>query len=212
MPCTRIASLMVLLSIGAAGVASAQARADCLSPQPAAIGGAFGRSSPYVELASGAVDVEPASSVSVRSGAQFAGRVDVPVVGPVRVRLEGATARWDLRRVRYDTDAAFRVVEETSIDHMTARHFVALVGLRTGRTPVCAHVSAGGGLYSIGFRGTSVRRAGAALAAGIEIPTGSRGVVQLDATVHLIGTRDAPPIASTTVPALSLLAGWAYRF
>lgn len=203
---------LALMLSGAASTANAQARVDCLSPQPASIGFAWGRSSPYVELASGTVEVEPASSVSVWSGAQLAGRVDVPVTGPLRVRLEGATARWDLRRIRYDADAGFRVISETSIDNMTARHLVALIGLRTGRAPVCAHVSAGGGLYSIGFRGTSVRRAGVALAAGIEIPTGSRGVVQLDATLHLIGTRDAPQVASTTVPALSLLAGWAYRF
>jgi hypothetical protein len=212
MDCPRITSLLVLISIGAASAAGAQTRVDCLSPQPASVGIAFGRSSPYLELASGAVDVEPDSSVSVRSGVQFAGRVDAPVVGPVRVRLEGATARWDLRRIRYDTDAGFRVISETSLEHMTARHLVALVGLRTGRAPVCAHVSAGGGVYSIGFQGTPVRRAGFALAAGMEIPTGPRGVVQLDATLHLIGTRDAPPIASTTVPVLSLLAGWAYRF
>lgn len=79
-----------------------------------------------------------------------------------------------------------------------------------GRAPGCAHVSAGPGLYSIGYQGTSGRRAGFAIAAGMEIPIGSRGAVQLDATVHLIGTSETSPIASAA--ALSLLAGWAYRF
>jgi hypothetical protein len=211
---TRVTAtfLTAVLSTGAAGAAFAQGRSDCRSPQPPTVGVAVGVSSPYVELASGVVDAEPSSSLSVRRGVELTGRADLSVTGPVRVRLEAATARWDVRQTLHDADAGYRVTTEQSIDHMTARHLLALVGVRTGRAPACAHVSAGGGLYSIGFRGALVRRPGFAIAAGVEIPTGSRGTVQLDATLHLIGSRDAPPIASTTVPALSLLAGWAYRF
>ena len=204
--------LPALCLLAVAGTASAQGRSGCRSPQPPSVGVGFGASLPYLELASNVGDVEAASSVSVRGGVQFSGRADLSVTGPLRVRLEGAAARWDVRQTLYDSDGGYDVISERSIDHMTARHLVALVGVRVGRAPTCAHVSAGGGLYSIGLRGASVRRGGVAIAAGMEIPTGSRGAVQIDATLHLIGTRDAPPLASTTVPALSLLAGWAYRF
>jgi hypothetical protein len=204
--------LPALCLLAVAGTASAQGRSGCRSPQPPSVGVAFGVSLPYLELVPGVAGGESASSVSVRGGVQLAGRADLPVTGPLRVRVEGATARWDVRRTLYDADAGYAVLGERSIDRMSARHFVALVGVRTGRAPACAHLSAGGGLYSIGFRGASARRAGGTLAAGMEIPTGSRAAVQLDATLHLIGTRDATPIASTAVPALSLAVGWAYRF
>jgi hypothetical protein len=96
---------------------------------------------------------------------------------------------------------------------MSARHLVALVGVRTGRPPACAHVSVGGGFYAIGFRNASLRRAGFAIAAGIEVPTGPHGAIQADATLHLIRIGDGSPITSfSDVPTLSLLIGWAYRF
>lgn len=207
----RWIALVALLSLGAAGAAGAQSSSDCRSPQPRSVGVAIGRSSPYAELASGFLLAE-GGSVSVRSGLQVAGRVDIPIAGPLRVRVEGASSRWDMRRTVYDADAGYRVVDERSIGSMSERHLVALAGVRTGRAPFCAHVSAGGGFYALGFRDASHRRAGGAIAAGMEIPTGSRGAVQLDVTLHLIGTRDADPIASTVVPAAALTIGWAYRF
>jgi hypothetical protein len=129
------------------------------------------------------------------------------------VRVEGAAARWDVRRTVYDPDAGFQVTDDRSIGTMSARHLVALLGVRAGREPVCAHVSVGGGLYSMAFGGATLRRAGVAIAAGVEVPTGERGFVQADATVHIITMRDGTPITSmSAVPALSLLIGWAYRF
>lgn len=111
-----------------------------------------------------------------------------------------------------DSPDDLTVTADESVDHMSARHLVALAGFRLGRAPACAHVSAGGGVYALGFRDESVWRPGASLAAGIELPTGGHGAIQVDAVLHLIGTRDAHPIASTAVPTLNLLVGWAHRF
>jgi hypothetical protein len=205
----RVAWLLILFSF--AGLAEAQGRSDCRSPQPPSIGVAFGRSSPYLDLARGAVELSGPGTVAVHGGAQFAGRADLPLSGPLRLRIEAARARWDIRQRTYSPDD-FTVTADESVDHMSARHLVALAGLRLGRAPACAHVSAGGGVYALGFRGESAWRPGASLAAGIELPTGEHGAVQVDAVLHLIGTRDVHPIASTAVPALNLLVGWAYRF
>jgi hypothetical protein len=148
---------LVMMAIGAARPASAQGRADCSSPQPRSIGIALGRSLPGVELAPGVVNVDPGMSVSVGSGAQVAGRADLPLVGPLRVRLEGAAARWHVQSIRYSPGPEVRAISLTSVDRMSTKHVTALVGLRQGRAPACAHVSAGIGLYALTFRGTSVR-------------------------------------------------------
>lgn len=207
--CTRFV-IWILISVSSVGVAEAQGQADCRSRQPPSVGVAFGRSSPYLDLAQGIIEGAAPGSVLVNGGAEFVARGDLPVTGPLRLRIEGATARWDVRQTMYGPDGA--VMAETSAGRMSARHFVALVGLRTGRAPLCAHVSGGGGLYALGFRDESVRRPGAALAAGLELPTGQHGAIQVDAVLHLISTSGAYTIASSTVPVLNLLAGWAYRF
>jgi hypothetical protein len=122
-------------------------------------------------------------------------------------------ANWDVRRTLYDANAGYQVIDESSIGSMSARHLVALVGIRTGRPPACAHVSAGGGFYSIGFGNVSLRRAGIALAAGIEVPAGGHGAIQADVTLHLIRIGDGYPITNfSDAPTMSLLVGWAYRF
>ena len=206
----RLGLLVVwLLPVGFA--AEAQAQTGCGAPVAPTIGVAVGRSSPYVDLAQGVVTFSPPGSVIVNGGAQFAGRADLSLAGPLRLRIEGATARWDVRHKTYDPDGLTETTD-TSVGHMSARHLVALVGLRTGRAPACAHVSAGGGLHAIGFQNESVRRPGATLSAGIELPTGAHGAFQADVVLHLIATRSQYPIASSTVPALNLLVGWAYLF
>ena len=135
------------------------------------------------------------------------------MTGPFRVRIEGAGSRWNVRETIYDPEAGFQVASESSLGSMSARHFVALVGVRAGRAPACAHVSAGGGFYSIGFRSASLRRAGFAISAGIDASTGRHGAIQADATLHLIRTGEGRPITTlTAAPTLSLLIGWAYRF
>jgi hypothetical protein len=51
-----------------------------------------------------------------------------------------------------------------------------------------------------------------ALTAGIELPTGERGAVQVDVQLHLINTQGRYPIAFSDVPAASLMVGWSMRF
>ena len=199
--------------MGMIGTAHAQALADCQAPQPPSLGAAVGRSLPYLELAPGAVDADRSTSESVQGGAQLAGRADLPVTGPVRARVEAATGRWDVRQRRYDANAGYQLTEDKSIGSMSARHLVAMIGIRTGRAPTCAHLSAGVGLYSIGFRETTLHRTGFALAGGIEIPAGRHGAVQADLTLHLIRIGDGSPLTNFSAsPTLSLLLGWAYRF
>jgi hypothetical protein len=198
----------VLLSTGA----QAQGRTECGTPQPPTVGLSFGRSDPYLELQADAYPADDAGTVSVRRAGELAGRLDLPLAGAFRVRVEGARASWDVRRRLYDASAGFRLVSDESIDHISARHATALVGVRTGHAPACAFVGAGVGFYTIGFRDVSLRSPGFAGTVGMEIPAGPHGVVQVDATIHLIQTGNREPIGMSTVPVLSLLAGYAYRF
>jgi hypothetical protein len=158
--------------------------------------------------------VEPSGtgSVLVYGGAHIGGRADIPFLDVLRLRIEAGTARWDVRQKTYDPDRSYAVIADRSVGHMTANHLVALVGLWVGREPVCAHVSAGGGIYSLGFRRESIRRIGGAIAAGIGIPTGDRGALQADINLHLISTDESKLVAGSTVPAASLVVGWVYRF
>jgi len=209
----RILSWLALSSFGVIGTVEAQWLTDCQAPQPPSLGVSIGRSLPGFELHSEAAQAHPAANVSVRAATQLAGRADLSVIGPLRLRIEGATAHWDVRQTRYDADNDYRVTDESSIGSMSARHFVALAGIRTGRPGSCAHVSVGGGLYSISFRNATLRRPGLALAAGIEIPAGRHGAIQVDATLHVISVRDGYPITSySDALTMSLLVGWAYRF
>ena len=211
--CARVLVGVTLLLFGVAATAHAQGRGDCRDPQAATFGIAVGRSSPYLEMDVRAVEGEGSGSLSVRGGPQLGVRAEVPIAGPLRVRFEGAASHWDVTRTRYDPGAGFSVTDVSSIGTMSARHFVALAGGTTGTPPVCAHVMAGGGLYTIGFRGASLRRAGVAIAAGVDIPAFANGVIQIGATLHLINIGDGQPITySTGAPTLSLLAAWAYRF
>ena len=70
----------------------------------------------------------------------------------------------------------------------------------------------GGGLYSLTFRDSTLRRPGVSITAGIEVPTGERGAVQVDVQVHIIDTKSRFPVSSSSALAAALVAGWAYRF
>jgi len=190
------------------GMAHAQSR-DC-SIAPRGGGGAIGRVSPYVDLSQGAVDAVPTGSILVRSGFQFAGRGDFPIAGPWRVRVEAAAANWPVVRQTYDR--GLQPTARETVGHVGVRQFVAMIGRQGGRSPVCGYVLAGGGIYSLGFRGATVRRPGVALTAGIELPTGDRGAVQADVQLHLIDTQGRYPIAFSQVPAASLMVGWSLQF
>lgn len=177
---------------------------------PPGVGGSFGKSSPYFDLARGAVDDGRNGSVIVRDGVQLSGRVDAPIAGPWRARVEGSTASWPAERQIYDS--GFQLVATDTVGRVKARQIVAMVGRQGGRSPVCGYVLAGGGIYSLGFRGATLRRPGVALAVGLAVPTGDHGSVHADVNLHLIDTRARYPIASSTALAASLSVGWAYRF
>lgn len=199
---------MVLLLAGTAGVGYAQG--DCAMAAPRGIGATAGRSSAYFYLTREAVPAGETGSIMVRGGSQFAGRVDLPVAGAWRARVEGAFANWRVTRQIYDGGSGQTAIEE--IGHVGARQVVALVGRQGGRSPVCAYVLAGGGFYALGYRGNRVRSPGAALTAGIEVPTGDRGAVQADVQLHVINTRARQPVSGEQALAASLTLGWAYKF
>ena len=199
---------MALVAAVTGDLAHAQVR-DC-PIAPRGIGVATGRVSPYLELAQGAVDPTPGGSIVVRNSFQFAGRGDLPIAGPWRARVEAAVANWPVVRQTYDE--GFEPTVRETLGHVDVRQVAAMIGRQGGRSPACGYVLAGGGLYSLRFRGATIRRPGVALTAGVEIPTGERGAVQVDAQLHLINTQGRYPIAFSDVPAASLMVGWSRRF
>ena len=206
--CTAVA---LLVNFAVAGVSHAQSRSGCQVAAPPAIGIAFGRSSPYLEMAQDVVNTERSGSILVYGGPQVSGRGEFSIAGPWRVRIEGSTARWDVVQKTY-SPVNGQELSSASVGHIEARRIGAAIGLRGGRDPLCAHVLAGYGLYSLSFRDITTRQPGVVITAGMEIPTGSRGAVQLDVDLHLINNRNSPLSNSSTVLAASLSIGWAFRF
>jgi hypothetical protein len=202
----------MLIPTLAAGVSYAQGRDDCRSAQPPSIGVVVGRSSPYFDLAREVVEDLRPGTILVRGGYAIGARGDLSIAGPLRLRVEGSAARWDVERSRYDPAQNFQLIESTSVGHVAARQIGAALGLRGGRSPVCGYVLVGGGLYSVAFRDVTLRRPGVAITAGIEIPTGEHGKVQVDVQVHIIDTKSRPPVSGSAALAAALVAGWAYRF
>jgi hypothetical protein len=176
------------------------------------VGVVVGRSSPYFDLSRGVVDEDPLASVSVRSGLLVGARGDLSIAGPLRLRVEGSTARWNIERQVYDPALNYQLVSKSSVGRVAARQVGGAVGLRLGRAPVCAHVLIGGALHSLRVRDTTLRRPGVSITAGLEIPTGARGKVQMDMQLHIIDTDSRTPVASTKALAASIVAGWAYSF
>ena len=204
-----LCSFVLLASLSAAGVGHAQSRADCSEATPPAFGVSVGRSSPYFDLSQGAVEGGQGGSVSVRGGPQLSARADLPVAGPWRARIEGAAARWRVTRETYD---GFQMTAKETLGHVEARQVAAMIGLQGGRSPVCGYVLAGGGIYSLDYKGAGIRTPGVALATGIEVPTGDRSAVQVDVRLDLIDSRARYPIASSTVLGASLSVGWSHKF
>jgi hypothetical protein len=208
----RCAVLGVVLCVaGAADVAWAQSRSGCREAERPSVGFAVGRSAPYVELARGVVDAEAGQSVLVYGGPQFGVRMDLTPAGPLRLRVEGAWARWDVRRKTYDPSDGYREIENTSVGHLSARQLVGLVGLRGGRGPLCWNLLGGGGVYRLEIRDAVLTRPGGSLVAGIEFPTGALGVVQADIQLQMIDTNGLHPVSMSTVLAASVTVGWSIR-
>jgi hypothetical protein len=180
--------------------------------RPPSVGVAFGRSSPYVEdLARGEVGLPASGTVAVGAGVLVVARADLPVVGPVRARVEAGGANWPVHLATLDADRSAGT-SGTRVGSIAVRHLDVLAGIRTGRQPACAHVSIGSGFYSFSLRGASFVRPATALAAGVEIQTGEHGVIQADAVLHAIPTGGHGFIEMSSVLALNLVVGWAYRF
>ena len=198
-----------LASLVGAGKAYAQSRADCSEAAPPGFGVSVGRSSPYFYLSQGAVEGDGRGSVSVRSGPHLSGRADLPVAGAWRARIEGSGANW--RVVRHTYEGVQMTARET-LGNVEERHVVGMIGRQGGRSPACGYVLAGGGLYSVGYRGAQVRRPGMALAAGIEVPAGDHGAIQADIRLDVIDSRARYPISSTSILSASLSVGWSHKF
>jgi hypothetical protein len=202
----------MLVFIGTAVVGRAQARADCETPQPPAVGIGVGRSSPYFDLAREAADAGVSGSILVRGGVELTARGDLPIAGPWRARVEGSATNWRVERETYSPELHYQLIASDTVGHVQVRQLVALVGRQGGRTPVCGYVLAGGGIYTLNYKGASIHRPGLALTAGFDLPAGRRAAVQMDLQLHVINTRDGYPVSSTAVLAASLSAAWAYRF
>ena len=196
--------------VAAAGSAHAQPIGGCSASAPRAVGVSVGRSSPYLDLSHGATGTEPVGSVLVRGGLQLAGRVDLPVAGPWRARVEGSGMSWHVVEQIYGDGG--QEVATGDRGQVSARQVVAMLGRQGGRSPVCGYVLAGGGLYFIDYRGAGVTRPGFAFTAGVEIPAGDRNAIQAEVQLHVIDTREEYPIAGSAVPAASILIGWSHRF
>ena len=200
---------ILLVSLVGAGVAHAQSRADCSEAPPPGFGVSFGRSSPYFYLSRGAVEGDASGSVSVRSAPQLSARADLPVAGAWRARIEGAGANWPVVRTTYEGG---QMTARETLGSVEERHVVGMIGRQGGRSPVCGYVLAGGGLYSVGYRGAQIRRPGLALAAGIEVPAGDYGAIQADIRLDVIDSRARYPISSTSILGASLTVGWSHKF
>ena len=200
---------LVLIPTVGATVASAQGM-GCSSPDRPLVGFAIGRSSAYFDVTPETLD--PAGgSVLVRGGWQVGGRADLSIGGPWRVRVEGSQAWWEVERLTYDPNNG-QVLSETSEGHVSVRQIGAQIGLRGGRVPVCWYVLAGGGLYSLSFRDDSSRQPGVAITPGIEFPTGARGRLQVEVQLHIVNTKNQPPVQGSAALAAALVAGWSLRF
>ena len=78
---------------------------------------------------------------------------------------------------------------------------------------ICTQVAVGGGIHSTSFREVSLRSPSYGFVAGLELPTGARGALQLETGVHVIKSGNWDAIAtSSEVLTMDLRIGWAYRF
>jgi hypothetical protein len=192
-------------------VADAQPPGDCSRRISRAVGFSVGRSlDPYLELSPGALDGDPSGSLSLRPGLHAAARLDLPIAGPWRGRIELSGANWPVERQRYSDDS--QLMSKHSVGEIEARQLVAMVGRQGGRSGACGYVLAGGGLFSIGRDGSGVRRPGAALTAGMEIPIARRGAVQLEMQLHMINAAPNDPVARSGGLAPNISVGWSHRF
>jgi hypothetical protein len=191
-------------------VSHAQARVDCSRRISPGVGFSVGRSlAPYLGLSQGAVDGGSEGSVLPGGGLYLAGRLDLPIAGPWRGRVEVSGANWPLELRRYSNDG--EVIARDTVGQIGARQIVASIGRQGGRGSSCGYVLAGGGLYSFAIERTTVRRRGVAITAGIEFPVAGRGAVQLEGQIHMISLAGHPPVSEGAM-GLNISVGWSHRF
>lgn len=192
--------VLILLGVVTTGVAHAQSRGDCSAVGPTGIGLSVGRSlTPLFELSRGTFEAIERGSIQPQPGLHLGGRVDLPIAGSWRGRVEVSGANWPVTYQRF------------TLGHVESRQILAFVGRQGGRSSACGYVLAGGGLFSLRVEEARVWRPGAALAAGVEVPVTGRGALQLEAQVHMIGSGARPPMATGALAA-NLSVGWLYRF
>ena len=202
--------VLILLGVVTTGVAHAQSRRDCSAAGPTGIGLSVGRSlTPLFELSRGTFEGIERGSIHNGPALHLGGRVDLPIAGSWRGRVEVSGANWPVEDQTYD--ANFRPVGRFTLGHVESRQILAFVGRQGGRSSPCGYVLAGGGLFSLRVEEARILRPGAALAAGVEMPVTSRGALQLEAQVHMIGSGARPPMATGAI-AMNLSVGWLYRF
>ena len=101
-------------------VSHAQARVDCSRRISPGVGFSAGRSlTPYMEMAQGVVDGGPGGSVAPDGGLYLAGRLDLPIAGPWRGRVEVSGANWPLELRRYGNDG--EVIATDTVGQIGAR-------------------------------------------------------------------------------------------
>ena len=202
--------VLILLGVVTTGVAHAQSRRDCSAAGPTGIGLSVGRSlTPLFELSRGTFEAIERGSIQPqpRTSPRWSGR-------PAHRRILARPRRGlgsELAGGAPDYDANFHPVERFTLGHVESRQILAFVGRQGGRSSACGYVLAGGGLFSLRVEEARVRRPGAALAAGVEVPVTGRGALQLEAQVHMIGSGARPPMATGALAA-NLSVGWLYRF
>lgn len=191
--------------------ADAQWRGDCSDPTPLAAGFAAGRSlAPVVEPSARAVPGGPGGSVGVDGALHLAGRLDVPIAGPWRGRVEVSGANWPVERSYYSDD--FQLIGTDTVGAIEARQVVLSIGRQAGRKPACGYVLVGGGLYSLGFDRRGARRSGMSITAGMEVPIGGRGAIQLETQLHMISGSTGDPVVRLGALAPNITIGWSHRF
>jgi hypothetical protein len=202
--------VLILLGVVTTGVAHAQSRRDCSAAGPTGIGFSMGRAlTPLFELSRGTFEAIEEGSIHPRGGLHLGGRGDLPIAGPWRGRVEVSGSNWPVEHQTFDAND--HPVERSTLGHVESRQILAFIGRQGGRSPACGYVLAGGGLFLLRVEEARIRRLGAALAAGVEVPVTGRGALQLEAQVHMIRSGTRPPM-TTGALAANLSVGWLYRF
>src|SRR5918992_3981575 len=97
--------VLILLGVVTTGVAHAQSSRDCSAAGPTGIGFSMGRSlTPLFELSPGTFEAIEGGSIHPRGGLHLGGRVDLPIAGSWRGRVEVSGSNWPVEHQNYDAN------------------------------------------------------------------------------------------------------------